>query len=261
MLLGWEDTLGIAAGVAGGSIPVVVTYLLNERAARRQLGREQEYERRRDGYERVLLALDKQRDLTQAFQMFSRLLVANRPAEAGPSTPAVAGETQKLPPEFVLFLSRLFAVVADIMTDSPAPSLPPTELFDGKPEHRERILGIVTDATVRGLTRAALEVRSASRSLLLADGSSEFLNRADNLYGKMAIPSSTPMEFVQRDYDWSAIDSEIANMNLIALQDLKSILGEELEVELSRARPIRSVETKKAPKARQAAAGSPPSTP
>lgn len=252
MILSWDDVAAISGGVAVGSVPVLLAYLLNGRSARKQLAREQEYSRRREAYDLALLALRKQRDLTQTYQAFLRFQslakAADTPAAAAPSQGTTANV---VPDEFVLYVSKLFAILGDILTGSQAPSIPPGELFKLDSGDRQKVLSVVVDSTIRGLARATLDVQSACQTLLLADGSEEFLERAQNLAERIAEPFSNQVQFVSREYDWETIASEITDLNLLALQDLKSILGEEIDIELSRKTPPRVVHASQATQTRR----------
>lgn len=241
LTIDWATAFEVAAGVAVGTVPVAAAYLLNERGARAQLGREQEYSRRRECYEKVLFALDLQKDLTETYHAFLRFS-NDHPLSSSESGPLkTEAQVAKPPDPFVVCVSKIFAILSEILTDSQVPSVTPADLVQSKPEDRKRMAGIVVDTSLRGLARAGLDVQSACRSLILADGSEDFLERAQSLYKKVAMVGEPPLAFLQSPLDWEKIQSEINDLSLIALQDLKSILGEDIEIELSRTTPLRGV--------------------
>jgi hypothetical protein len=247
MLLSIEDILGIAAGVAAGTIPAVVTYFLSERSARSQLEREQEYARRREKYEQVLFALRIQREATEVYQAFLRL--HTQPAGSTLSTALPDPLTPSQVSELVMLLSKMLAIGTEILADQTSSTFSPGELFTAKSEDRERVFGAIINATARCLVRADLDVKQGLTSLTLADGSEDFATRAVAMSENLSAPihrmvQGGPSAFLTFDFDWVLVEKEFSDLEIVALADLKDVLGRPIEVELNRATAPKSVEAR-----------------
>lgn len=249
MLLSVEDLVAIAVAVAGGTVPAVLTYFFSERSGRAQLEREQEYSRRREEYEQVLYALRLQRDATETFQAFVRLhsAAAIRKGAGEPEAPITPTQLGEL----VIMLSKLLAIAGDVLAEKSEPTFSAEELFTAKPEDRERVFGAIIDTTTRCLFQADLDVRNGLTSLKLVDGSEDFEARASAMNENLAEPARKaladgPTAWTGFEFDWGLVEREFGDLELLALQDLKEVLGHPIDVELSRVTPPKTVEAKRA---------------
>lgn len=230
MTLGWEDVAAIALGVAGGSAPVLLTYALNERSSRRRLEREQEYTRRREKYEQVLIALRKEYQVSLGLSNFMHQAKSrtSRAAAVVSSAEAVAASGDKAWEEAARL--GLFATLVEISGDSESPPASSPRFQSEDSESYQKLFGSVLSSTTRIFERAALELEFGLTSLKLVDGSDEFRSRAKKVDDALAeamgqvlfIPPFGPKG---PEPDMDTIGSEIESLEQIALTDLKRLLG------------------------------------
>lgn len=148
-------------------------------------------------------------------------------------------------------ISKLIAIGTEVLANSEVRAFDGLSILESKPEDRTRLFGSMIGTFTRSVLRSDIEFRLGLQSLTLVDASEEFVGRATNPSRLLAEPLNAPMTqgapstyFMAYQYDWEKIEQELNDLNLLALQDLKSVLGVEVDSLLSRKRPPKSVATK-----------------